>query len=54
MVKHKKINCRFHMHSGDCYLYENDCTCGKSFGGWSEKEADENIEKHLNKEIKNE
>lgn len=52
MVKHEKINCRYSMHSGDCYLYENDCTCGKSFGGWTEKEADENFEKHI-KEIKN-
>jgi len=60
------INTRKTMHPGDCYLYENDCTCGKTFGGWTPDEADNNFAKHIydvkgkvfkdeniNKEVKN-
>ena len=46
--KHIMINTRYSMQPGDCILYENDCTCGKKFGGWTEKEADDNFSKHLN------
>ena len=51
-MKHKQINLRHSMHSGDCYLYECDCTCGKKFGGWSPDEADKEFMKHV-EEVKN-
>ena len=50
-IEHKMINRRYSMHSGDCYLYENDCICGKSFGGWTEKEADEDFKKHTGETV---
>lgn len=46
--EHKEVKRYKYMHSGDCYLYVVECSCGEKPGGWTPEEADESWEKHKN------
>ena len=48
-VNHKFIELRQHYyHGADCYVFETICGfCKKNVGGWSEKQANDNWEKHF-------
>ena len=45
-MEHKIIKRWKYLHSMDCYLYENKCSCGKVSGGWSEEDAEKDFENH--------
>jgi len=46
-LKHKILSRNWGYVSMDCYGYEAKCSCGKIITGWSEKECEDDIEKHL-------
>lgn len=46
-MNHKIVKYWKDMHSGDCYLYQNKCNCGKVSGGWTSEEADKEASKHI-------
>jgi hypothetical protein len=47
-VNHKFVEKRhYYYHGADCYVYETICGfCKKKVGGWSEKQANDEWEKH--------
>jgi hypothetical protein len=52
MKRHNILERTKAYHSGDCYLYEAKCSCGEVVGGWSEQQSEQEVTKHLNKQVK--
>ena len=47
MMEHKILNRVWEYVGMDTYGYSAKCSCGETITGWSEKECEENVMKHL-------